>query len=98
MISLLLFGLLSGILLTWVFELVLKTDKKLRERYYRQHEVLFGYHVHHSTYGLAVLLVAIILFLNHQESQSVFWAAVGMGIILEHTISDGRFVFIEKQA
>ena len=95
-VSLFLFGLLAGILITWLFELILKTNKKLRQRYYKQQEVFWGYHVHHSTYGLIFLLVGIILFFNYQEAQALFFMGIATGIVLQHTVSEGRFVFIER--
>ncbi len=90
-------GLLRGILITWLFEFVLKTNNKLREKYYRHHEVLFGYHVHHSTYGLLGLILSIFLFMAGRVEESLFTASFSLGIIFMHTISDKRFVFIEKQ-
>ena len=90
-------GFAWGIIVTWLFELVLKTNKKLRDRYYRRHATLFGYHAHHSTYGLLAFMISIIFFLYGQTTYSIFTFWLGIGIILMHTLSDGRFVFIEKQ-
>jgi hypothetical protein len=95
-ISIFLFGLLGGILLTWIFELVLKTNKKLKHRYYMHHEIIFGYHVHHSVYGLIFLLVSLIYFFSHQTVSFIFCVGMGVGIILEHTVSERRFVFVNK--
>ncbi len=92
-----LIGLLSGLFITWLFELVLKTNKKLRNKYYKHHEIFFGYHIHHSTFGLLFIFLSIILFLTDQKISAVFTFWLGIGIIILHTISDGRFVFIEKQ-
>jgi hypothetical protein len=94
-ISLFLFGLLGGILLTWLFELILKTNKKLKQKYYTHHQIFLGHHVHHSIYGLIFILVSIILFFNHQPESAVFCTGTGFGIILQHTVSDRRFVFID---
>jgi len=88
---------LLGVVATWLFEQILKRNKKLKNRYYRHHEVLFGYHVHHSVYGLACFIASIVLFLSHRYSSAIFWLAFGVGIIFEHTISDRKFVFMEKQ-
>ena len=88
---------LLGVATTWLFELILKTNKKLRRKYYRHHEILFGYHVHHSTYGLILIIVSVILFLQNQHGSALMVFGIGMGNIMMHTISDGRFVFIEKQ-
>ena len=90
-------GILFGMIVTWLFELVLKSNKWLRNRYYRHHKIIFGYHVHHSMYGLIAIVVSIILFLIKQEESAIFYLAIGIGIVIVHTISDGRFVFFEKQ-
>ena len=76
---------------------ILKSNKKLRDRYYRRHEILFGYHVHHSTIGLLLVALSIVLFLLNKESHSLAVLGIGAGVILMHTISSRRFVFIEKE-
>ncbi len=86
-----------GVLATWIFELILKTNKKLRDRYYRRHEILFGYHVHHSTIGLGVIAVGGVAFLSNKPLLSLGMAGFGIGIIIMHTISSKRFVFVEKE-
>lgn len=96
-IYLLLIGLLMGIVLTWLFEFVLKNNKKLHEKYYKHHKLFWGYHIHHSTYGLIFILLNIILFLYDHKASDFFYTALGVGVILMHTASDGKFVFIEKQ-
>lgn len=96
-IILILDGLFFGLFVTWLFELVLKTNKRLRARYYRHHEIFFGYHIHHSTYGILTFILSII-FLNLGEIiPALFFIGFSLGIIIMHTISDGKFVFIEKQ-
>ena len=90
-------GLLAGVVATLIFELILKTNKKLKDRYYRHHEIFWGYHIHHSMYGLMSIIASIILFLAEYKTDALFYFSFGIGIIAEHTISDGRFVFIEKQ-
>ena len=89
-------GLLLGMIATWMFELILLTNKKLRNRYYRHNAIFFGYHVHHSTYGLLAFCLSAVLFFTNQES-ALFWLSSGVGIIVVHTISAGKLVFIEKQ-
>jgi hypothetical protein len=90
-------GIIYGIAATLLFEFILKTNKKLRHRYYSHHEILFGYHIHHSMYGLMFILVAVILYTNKDIPDALFCASFGVGIIIQHTISDRKFVFIEKQ-
>jgi len=93
-----LFGLLFGIALTWLFELTLQTNKKWRKRYYKNHAIIWGYHIHHSSYGVLSLLVSIIFSLIPEMPIALFIASFGLGIIIMHTISDPRhrIVFIER--
>lgn len=86
-----------GIIATWAFELILQKNRRLRERYYRRHEVLFGYHVHHSTVGLLLVAAGIVLWLLNKEFPSLVALGLGVGVIIMHTISSGRFVFVEKE-
>lgn len=97
LISVFLLNVLIGTMATWIFELILQTNKKLRDRYYRRHEVLFGYHVHHSTIGLLVIVVGVFAFIYSTPAVSLGLAGFGVGIILMHTISSRRFVFIERE-
>lgn len=97
LITLFILNLIIGTLATWVFELILKTNKKLRDRYYKRHEILFGYHVHHSTIGLVVITVGGVAFLSNRPTIALGMAGFGIGIIIMHTISLKRFVFAEKE-
>lgn len=90
-------NVIIGILATWVFELILKTNRKLRDKYYRRHEILFGYHVHHSTIGLAIIAFGGVSFLSGRPSLALALAGLGIGIIIMHTISSRRFVFMERE-
>ena len=90
-------GLLFGLIITRLFELVLKTNKKLRERYYTRHNIFWGYHIHHSCFSFPVIILSIILFWQNQKISALFTIGLAVGIIVMHTISDGRFVFINKQ-
>ena len=90
-------GLLCGLTVTWIFELFLKTNKELRKKYYQPHKIFFGYHIHHSTYSFLPLIWSIILLLQNQKLSALFTVGFAIGIIVMHTISDRRFVFIEKQ-
>jgi hypothetical protein len=95
--STILIGIISGIATTLLFEFILKTNKKLRNRYYRHHEILLGYHVHHSIYGLLFIIAGIAFYFYKNTSDSLFYISFGIGIIIQHTLSDGHFIFIEKQ-
>ncbi len=90
-------GLLCGLIATWLFELVLKTNKNLRKKYYTRHNVVFGYHIHHSCFSFPVIILAIILFLQNQKLSALFAVGFTVGIVVMHTISDRKFVFIDKQ-
>lgn len=90
-------GLLCGLVITWLFELVLKTNKKLKEKYYSPYKIYFGYHIHHSCFSFPVIILSIILFWQNQKTSALFAIGLALGIIIMHTISDGRFVFIDKQ-
>jgi len=92
-----LLGIIYGVSFTLLFEFVFKTNKRLRHKYYKHHEVLFGYHAHHSIYGVLFIIASIIFYLNKDIPDSIFYFSFGVGIIIQHTISDGRFIFIEKQ-
>lgn len=96
-ILILLLNIIIGITATWIFEFTLKTNTRLRDRYYRRHEILFGYHVHHSTAGLIVIAIGGIAFLEYGPSIALGMAGFGVGIIIMHTISLKRFVFVERE-
>ena len=97
LIFLILESFIFGVAITWIFEQILKDNKKLRAKYYRHHEILFGFHVHHSIYGLVAIIISLFYFFINNGHYGIFWFVLGFGIIFEHTLSDGRFVFIEKQ-
>jgi len=99
MITNILIWLLFGIVITWLFELTLKTNKALRRRYYTRHAIIWGYHIHHSTYGLLCFLIGMFLFFDGRPVITLPVIAFGLGIIIMHTISDPRHrvVFIEKE-
>ena len=86
-----------GITITFIFEMVLKTNKKFRKKYYKDHAVIFGYHIHHSTYGLLCFIISGVYLLYGQSAHSTNMLALGIGIIITHTISEKKFVFIERQ-
>lgn len=95
--STLIWSIAVGIAITWIFEYILKTNHVLREKYYKQNNIIFGYHVHHSNYGIALFVSALItLKLNYPTAPLVLFG-MGIGIIIMHTISEKKFVFIDKQ-
>ena len=92
-----LMGLVFGLLLTLMFEFFLKTNKRLRRKYYWHHNIFLGYHTHHSIYGLFFIAIGITLYFMENTSAFLFFVLTGIGVIIVHTISDGRFIFFEKQ-
>ena len=90
-------GAVFGIAITWGFEFVLKKNKNLRKKYYEHHKIFWGYHIHHSTFGLVFIALNVVLFLMDKNPTDLVYTAIGIGIIIMHTISDGRIIFIEKQ-
>lgn len=90
-------GLLFGLFITLLFEWVLKKNKKLRRRYYFHQQIFWGYHVHHSTYGLLFILISIFFLIFGNQASGIFILSAGIGVVILHTITGGRFVFIEKQ-
>lgn len=87
-------GILYGISATLIFEWILKTNKKLRNKYYKKHNIFFGYHAHHSCYGIVSIIFGVLLRQNTEVC--LFLISFGIGIIIQHTLSARRFVFIEK--
>jgi len=92
-----LMGLMFGLLITLMFEFFLKTNKRLRRRYYWHHNVFLGYHTHHSIYGLFFIIIGIVLYFMGNIPAFLFSIFSGIGVIIVHTISDGRLIFWEKQ-
>lgn len=90
------FGLIAGIAITIIFEFILKSNKKLRVRFYKHHLVVAGYHIHHSTYGILFIIASILLY-KQDIKQALFYFFFGIGIIIQHTLSaNGRLVFVER--
>lgn len=53
--------------------------------------IIKGYRLHHSLYGTAFLVLGFL-------SQNIIAIGLGVGIIVQHTLTDGfRFVSKEKQ-
>jgi len=52
-----------------------------------------GYHFHHSLFGLLAFL-SVLLFRN-DLNKSLFALGFGLGVILQHTLSEG-LIFITK--
>jgi len=81
-------GLLFGFTIFYLFDLILFRIKSLKRRFWDNPATFFGYHVHHSFYGLIIALIGFVSF--------PFLIGFGIGMIISHTISDKKLVFIEK--
>lgn len=97
LINTLLSSIVTGLTITWIFEYILKTNKKLRNKYYEQKNVILGYHVHHSNYGIALFVAGLITYGFDYEIAPLVLFGMGIGIILMHTISEKKFVFVDRQ-
>ena len=51
-----------------------------------------GIHLHHSSISFIGLLIAI----TYMSNVSWLWLAWSIGIFIQHTLDEGRFVFISK--
>ena len=96
-IVILLLSILTGLAITWIFEYILETNKILRNKYYKHKEVILGYHIHHSNYGLALFFAAFITHTLDYPTAPLVLFGMGIGIILMHTISEKKLVFIDRQ-
>lgn len=85
MLSILLLGLLLGLIITYAFQ-----EIKILLRILKQHTLIIsGYHIHHSVLGVILILIALIFI-------RPFLIGLGLGIIIAHTISNKEFLLIEK--
>ncbi len=83
------FGLLIGLVVTGLFEAILYFV--LGKEFWHADRVFLGYKIHHSVVGALAILCGLVLGIN------LFWIGIGIGIIVMHTITDGRLVFIERK-
>ena len=97
LISLFCISLIFGLLFTWLFEKVLKNNKNLRKKYYKNHNIVFGFHFHHSTYGIFFIIASALMLLIDKVNFSLISIGFAIGIIIIHTISEGRFIFVERR-
>lgn len=81
-------GLLLGLIGTRIYEKGLK----LVHNHIKENPTVMikGYHIHHSILG--VLLYGVYLF----EHLPIL-LGIGTGIIVQHTIHDGKFVIVNKE-
>lgn len=80
------FSFIIGIISAFVYEFIVGFIGK--QYLNKESLVVFGYKLHHSLYGIIFLTI----FLINKKS---FYLGFGLGIIFQHTITDG-FRFIQK--
>lgn len=97
MIYIFLISVVSGLSVTFLFETILKTNRRFRQKYYKNNNIVFGLHFHHSIYGIFFVIISILLLLINKIDLSLASVGFGIGIIIIHTISERRFVFIERR-
>ena len=89
-------GLIIGATITALADGVLYFNKRLRSQYWNNPKTFHGYHIHHSVLGI-ILIIASGLLMIFGNEYSFFLFGLGVGIIVVHTIMDGRLIFIEKK-
>lgn len=75
-----------GIITAFIYESLAKTVGI--NIFNKEALIVSGYKLHHSLYGVFFLLFSLV-------SQKYFFLGFGLGIIFQHTITDG-FLFIQK--
>ena len=90
----LIFGILSGIIITYIFEQILQRNKVLRKELWDHHKPIFGYHVHHSTVGILLIIIGLLDLQN--IDRCLVLIGLGLGVIIMHSYSAREFTFIEK--
>lgn len=86
-------GFVLGFLILTVIEILLSRNKVLRKKYWDNPRLVYGYHIHHSTLGLVLVVTGLIV----KNSIGQVLIGLGVAIIIVHTLFDGRLVFIEKK-
>ena len=81
-------GLVIGIIFTIIYEFIYGFITKLRKGCMPL-LIIKGLHIHHSNLGLIPIILDIFL-------RTYYLAGFGIGIIIWHTISEKKFVFVEK--
>jgi hypothetical protein len=56
--------------------------------------ITVGYHIHHSVFGVLVIVIGIVAAIRRFKS-AWYLVGIGLGIIAMHTLTDGRFIFLE---
>jgi len=87
-------GLLIGLILTFIFELILLQIPYLKYNFWDHPKLILGHHFHHSLLGLLFVITGFFWPIKNKKAK-LFLIGLGLGIIIIHTISDGRLIFVE---
>lgn len=85
----LIISFISGIIIAYIYEnlpFYKFTGKKAL--------IIYGYRLHHSLYGLLLVLIA---FMSMLPINNLILISAGLGIIFEHYLTGGGLDFITKE-
>ena len=93
-------GVLNSCVLAFAFGYILADLWELITCHYLKldgSQKIGKYHYHHSLFGLSALILSFLVFLSFGVEIAgliFFW---GVGVIIQHTLNDKKFVFITKR-
>lgn len=82
-------GLMLGTILAYGYEKL-----PLKKIFKRKSLVIKGYKLHHSLYGVALIILTF--FLNIDPSVAIIMISTGVGIVFQHYLTSGTFDIITK--
>lgn len=65
-----------------------------QELFHKKALTIFGYKLHHSLYGIIVIIFALF---SGDISSKILLVSAGIGIILQHYLTGGGLVFVTKE-
>lgn len=89
-ISLVISGFILGCICAYIYEKAMPVISK------KQSLIISGYKLHHSIYGLVLVLMSFLLTDNTETR--VFLIASGIGVIFEHYKTGGGLDFVTKES
>jgi len=88
-------GTSCGIAVATLFDFVSYYIPSLKRRFWDEPPLLYGLHFHHSLVGLLLIICGAMCILGAKTKQTgLLLIGFGLGIILVHTITDGRLIFL----
>lgn len=90
MLILIISGLLLGTVVAYVYE-----HLPFRKIFKKDALIIRGYRLHHSLYGIFLILVTFMLDID--PSVAIIIISSGVGIIFQHFLTGGGFDFITKE-